>query len=79
MTGLRALALNCTLTRSPQPSSTELLTTQILDALAGLGVTTTQVRVVDEGVAPGVEKDMGQGDGWPRIREQPRPSVAAEG
>lgn len=70
MTGLRALALNCTLTRSPQPSSTELLTTQILDALAGLGVTTTQVRVVDEGVAPGVEKDMGQGDGWPRIREQ---------
>jgi multimeric flavodoxin WrbA len=70
MTEIRALALNCTLTRSPEPSSTELLTTQILTALADLGVRTAQVRVVDEGVAPGVEKDMGDGDGWPRIREQ---------
>ena len=70
MTELRALALNCTLTRSPKPSSTELLTTQILDALSPLGVGTTQIRVVDHGVAPGVEKDMGEGDGWPAIRQQ---------
>ncbi len=70
MTELRALALNCTLTRSPDPSSTELLTTQILDAFAELGVATTQLRVIDQGVAAGVEKDMGDGDGWPSIREQ---------
>lgn len=70
MTELRALALNCTLTKSPGPSSTELLTTQILDALGELGVRTTSFRVIDEAVAPGVEKDMGDRDGWPRIREQ---------
>lgn len=70
MTELRALALNCTLTKSPGPSSTQLLTTQILDALGELGVRTTSFRVIDEAVAPGVEKDMGDGDGWPRIREQ---------
>ncbi|CDJ99470.1 NRAMP family metal ion transporter [Microbacterium sp. C448] len=70
MAEIRALALNCTLTKSPEPSSTELLTTQILRALADLGAQTAQVRVIDENVAPGVEKDMGEGDGWPGIREQ---------
>lgn len=70
MAEIRALALNCTLTKSPEPSSTELLTTQILQALADLGAQTAQVRVIDENVAPGVEKDMGAGDGWPGIRKQ---------
>jgi multimeric flavodoxin WrbA len=70
MAEIRALALNCTLTKSPEPSSTELLTTQILQALTDLGAQTAQVRVIDENVAPGVQKDMGEGDGWPRIREQ---------
>lgn len=70
MADIRALALNCTLKSSPEPSSTELLTTQILQALADVGAHTTAVRVIDEHVAPGVEKDMGGDDGWPRIREQ---------
>lgn len=70
MAEIRALALNCTLTKSPDPSSTELLMTQILQALADLGAQTAQVRVIDENVAPGVEKDMGEGDGWPGIRKQ---------
>ena len=70
MAEIRALALNCTLTKSPEPSSTELLTTQIPQALTDLGAQTAQVRVIDENVAPGVQKDMGEGDGWPRIREQ---------
>lgn len=69
MADIRAIALNCTLTKSPAPSSTELLTNQILTALADLGAATSQVRIIDENVAPGVEKDMGGGDGWPRIRE----------
>lgn len=65
-----ALVLNCTLKPSPSSSSCELLGQQVLDALAEHGVTGSQVRVVDFAVAPGVEKDMGDGDEWPRIREQ---------
>jgi len=67
---LTALALNCTLKASPAASSSELLGTQILDALAPLGVTGSMVRIVDHNVRPGVETDMGDGDGWPAIREQ---------
>ena len=70
MTDIRALALNCTLTPSPAPSSTELLTTQILSALEAQGARTSQVRIVDHAVATGVEKDMGGGDAWPGIRAQ---------
>ncbi|HEY6742438.1 MAG TPA: NAD(P)H-dependent oxidoreductase [Lapillicoccus sp.] len=67
---LRALALNCTLRGSPSESSTELLAQQVLDALAGHGVTGSMVRVVDHDVRPGVELDMGDGDDWPELRRQ---------
>ena len=67
---LKALALNCTLSPSPAQSSTELLTQQVLDALAEHHVTGAMVRVVDHDVRPGVELDMGDGDEWPGIREQ---------
>jgi multimeric flavodoxin WrbA len=65
---LRALALGCSLTPSPQESSSELLGQQLLDALGRHGVAGEMIRVVDHSVAPGVELDMGGGDGWPRIR-----------
>jgi multimeric flavodoxin WrbA len=65
-----ALALNCSLKPSPEPSSTSLLLQQVLDALAEHGVTGEQVRVVDFDVRPGVEKDMGGGDQWPQLRER---------
>jgi multimeric flavodoxin WrbA len=65
---LRALALVCSLKPSPAPSSSELLARQVLDALAGHGVTGEVVRVVDHDVRPGVELDMGDGDAWPAIR-----------
>ncbi|HEX5856878.1 MAG TPA: flavodoxin family protein [Microbacterium sp.] len=65
---IRALALNCTLKSSPEPSSTELLTTQVLDALAAQGAETEQLRVVEYDVKPGTETDMGDGDEWPQIR-----------
>lgn len=65
---LRAIALNCTLSPSPAPSSTEKLAQQVLDQLAKHGVATELVRVVDAGVKPGVEADMGDGDGWPALR-----------
>ena len=67
---LRALALVCSLKPSPAPSSSEKLATEVLDALAGHGVTGETVRVVDHDVKPGVEVDMGEGDAWPSIREK---------
>lgn len=67
---LRAVALNCTLTPSPAPSSTEKLAQEVLDALAGHGVAGEVIRIVDHAVKPGVEADMGDGDGWPSIRER---------
>jgi multimeric flavodoxin WrbA len=67
---LRALALVCSLKPSPAPSSSDLLATQVLDALSKHGVTGETVRVVDHDVKPGVEVDMGKGDAWPSIREK---------
>ena len=65
---LRALALICSLKPSPAPSSSEKLAGEILDELAGHGVTGETVRVVDHDIKPGVEVDMGEGDAWPGIR-----------
>lgn len=67
---LTALALNCTLKPSADPSSSELMARQYLDALAEHDVDGSLVRVVDHDVRPGVEPDMGDGDQWPAIREQ---------
>jgi multimeric flavodoxin WrbA len=65
---LTALALVCTLTSSPETSSSELLATQVLDALGEHGVTGSVIRVVDHDIHPGVDVDMGAGDVWPAIR-----------
>lgn len=69
-TALTALAITCTLKPSPADSSSDLLATQILDALADHGVTGDLARAVDLAVKPGVETDMGDGDEWPAIREK---------
>lgn len=69
MTTLTALALNCTLKPSPADSSTDLLLSQVMTALGAHDVAGTTVRVVDHDVRPGVETDMGDGDGWPKIRD----------
>lgn len=69
-TPLTALALNCTLSPSPAESSTQLMADQVLAALEKHGVTGSSVRLVDLDVKPGVEKDMGDGDAWPAVREQ---------
>ncbi|GAB20319.1 hypothetical protein GOEFS_110_00480 [Gordonia effusa NBRC 100432] len=63
----RALALVCTLKPSPAPSSSELLARQVLDALERYGVGGDVIRVVDHHVTPGIERDMGGDDEWPRI------------
>lgn len=67
---LRAVALVCSLKPSPAESSSQLLATQVMEALSGHDVTGELVRVVDHDVRPGVEADMGDGDAWPGIREK---------
>lgn len=67
---LTALVLVGSLKSSAEPSSSELLGRQVLDALGEHGVTGTIVRLADHDVRPGVEIDMGDGDAWPAIRSQ---------
>ena len=67
---LSAVALVCTLTPSPKPSSSELMARHVLDQLEQHGVRTASVRVVDHDVKPGVQVDMGEGDEWPALRRQ---------
>lgn len=67
---IRALALNCTLKPSPEPSSTDRMIQVLADALAEHDVATEAVRVVDHDVRPGVTSDGGDGDEWPAIRQR---------
>lgn len=68
MTELTAIAIVCTLSPSPKPSSSELIARHVLDQLEKYGVETSSVRVVDHHVKHGVRIDMGGGDEWPAIR-----------
>lgn len=67
---LKALGLNCTLTRSPKPSSSQKLLDQLLNGLARHDVDVDSVRVVDLDIKPGVSHDEGDGDAWPALRER---------
>lgn len=67
-TGLTALALVCTLTSSPNESSTQLLADQLLAEFAKWGVGGDSIRTVDHAIRPGVTADEGDGDAWPGIR-----------
>ncbi|MFC8046314.1 flavodoxin family protein [Nocardia sp. NPDC057353] len=69
---LTALALVCSLKKSPADSSSELIAKQVLDELSGHGVTGETVRVVDYDVRPGVSADEGDGDQWPQLRDRIR-------
>ena len=73
---LSAFALVCTLTPSPDASSSDLLADQFLEALSGHGVAVDKVRVVDHDVKPGVKTDMGDGDAWPAIRKRSLPPTS---
>ncbi len=66
--GVTALVLVCTLKATPAESSSNLLGTQILEALGEQGVEGEIVRVVDHDVRFGVSTDEGDDDGWPAIR-----------
>lgn len=64
---LSAVALNCTLKRSPHSSSSDEMIALIAGELREHAVETTVFRIVDESVHFGVTSDEGDGDGWPRL------------
>jgi multimeric flavodoxin WrbA len=67
---LRAVALVCSLKRSPAESSSALMAEHVFEQLRGCGVEAEALRCVDYSILPGVETDMGDGDEWPKIRQQ---------
>ncbi|MCV7299643.1 NAD(P)H-dependent oxidoreductase [Mycobacterium barrassiae] len=67
---LTAVALVCSLKRSPAQSSSELIAEHVCAELRSHGVKTESLRCADYAISPGVEADMGEGDEWPRIREK---------
>lgn len=69
-TALSAVVLVGSLKSSSEPSSSEVLGRQVLDALGEHGVVGSVVRLADHDIRPGVETDMGDGDQWPVVRQQ---------
>jgi multimeric flavodoxin WrbA len=66
---MKAVLLNCTLKRSPEPSNTAQLADVVRSALEDQGVETSTTRLVDLDIHPGVSTDMGGGDQWPQVHE----------
>ena len=62
---LRAVVLNGTLKRSPEPSHTDGLLAVTLRVLEGVGARVDTVRLVDHVIPPGVQPDMRE-HGWER-------------
>ncbi|MDP2710379.1 MAG: NAD(P)H-dependent oxidoreductase [Solirubrobacteraceae bacterium] len=71
---LRALFVNCTLKRSPEPSNTQALADRSIAIMERNGVTVEVVRAVDREIATGVYPDMTEhgwdADDWPAIFAQ---------
>lgn len=65
-----ALALVCSLKKSPAESSSDLMARHVLEELSRHEVCGDVIRVVDHDIRPGVTIDEGDGDEWPRIRER---------
>ncbi|MBA2625880.1 MAG: flavodoxin family protein, partial [Acidimicrobiia bacterium] len=69
--GLRALVVNCTLKKSPEPSNTQGLADLAIGIMEAQGVGVEVVRAVDHHLAPGVQPDMtehgAERDDWPSI------------
>lgn len=71
---LTALFVNCTLTKSPDPSHTQLLIDACANIMQDQGVTVECIRSVDHEIASGVYPDMTKKgwdkDEWPEIAKQ---------
>lgn len=73
---LTAIYFNCTLTRSPEPSHTQLLVDASKAIMEKHGVKTEVIRPIDHRIATGVYPDMREKgweyDEWPEIYEKVR-------
>jgi multimeric flavodoxin WrbA len=73
-TGLKAIYFNCTLTKSPEPSHTELLIDISRSIMQKHGVEVETIRAIDHQIATGVYPDMREHgwevDAWPDIYEK---------
>jgi multimeric flavodoxin WrbA len=71
---LRALFINCTLKRLPEPSHTERLQGAVVKLMRGRGVHVDEIRAIDHRIATGMSPDMAEEgwseDAWPGIFEQ---------
>ena len=71
---LRAVYINCTLTKSPARSHTQTLMDRSIAIMRTNGVTVDTIRAVDHDIAPGVWPDMTEHgwdtDAWPDICRQ---------
>jgi multimeric flavodoxin WrbA len=69
---LTACAINCSLAPSgKRESSTDSMIAVLREAFAAHDVTIGDpIRIADHDVKPGVTSDEGEGDAWPKIREQ---------
>ncbi|MEV8592665.1 flavodoxin family protein [Streptomyces sp. NPDC052012] len=65
---MKALAINCTLKKSPETSNTEALLRAVTEQLEKDGVEVDVVRAVDLDIAPGVVSEaVHEGDDWPDV------------
>jgi multimeric flavodoxin WrbA len=64
---VKAVVINCTLKKSPEPSNTEALAEVVIGELRKRGVEVETIRAVDLDIPPGVRTDLGQGDPWPDV------------
>jgi multimeric flavodoxin WrbA len=69
---LSVLAINCTLKRAPQHSSTNKLLREVLAQFAKYGVSGEIVLASDFNIMPGVLHNEGPGDDWPEVLEKIR-------
>jgi multimeric flavodoxin WrbA len=71
---LRALFINCTLKRSPEPSNTQGLMDISMEMMRRVGVGVECIRAIDHEIATGVWPDMTEHgwerDEWPQIHER---------
>ena len=67
---MRAVILNCTLKRSPEPSNCGQLADVVASALRDLQCDVRSFRVVDHNIPPGVLTDLGGADEWPRLHAE---------
>jgi multimeric flavodoxin WrbA len=72
--GLRAVYINCTLKRSPEPSNTQGLMDIAIEIMRRNGVEVSNIRAIDHAIASGVYEDMTEHgwkqDDWPGIQQQ---------